>query len=296
MNLLASLGDGLLAWLAHGLLDASWWQIVLFTLVTTHITIAGVTIFLHRAQAHRALDLHAIPSHFFRFWLWLGTGQETKEWVAVHRKHHAKCETEEDPHSPQTRGIKTVLLTGTELYRVEAKNVETQEKYGRGTPDDWLERNLYTRYSWQGVGVMLAIDLMLFGAVKLKYIALIYVVIDLISVRQGVNSGGHIAHLGGALYGFLAARQLQKGRDWSLGFVSSLERIGNWFNFSRRGRLRVEKRGRGKVHVMQDDAYAASKRERQAGIDSILDKISRSGYDSLSKEEKDILFRASNEK
>ncbi len=165
MNLLASLGDGLVAWLAHGLLDASWWQIVLFTLVTTHITIAGVTIFLHRAQAHRALDLHAIPSHFFRFWLWLGTGQETKEWVAVHRKHHAKCETIEDPHSPQTRGIKTVLLRGTELYRVEAKNVETQEKYGRGTPDDWLERNLYARYSWQGVGVMLAIDLMLFGAV-----------------------------------------------------------------------------------------------------------------------------------
>ncbi|MEQ1804762.1 MAG: fatty acid desaturase [Burkholderiaceae bacterium] len=165
MNLLASLGDGLLAWLAYGLVDANWWQVALFTLVTTHITIAGVTIFLHRAQAHKALDLHAIPSHFFRFWLWLGTGQETKEWVAVHRKHHAKCETTEDPHSPQTRGIKTVLLTGTELYRIEAKNVETQEKYGRGTPDDWLERNLYTRYSWQGVGVMLAIDLMLFGAV-----------------------------------------------------------------------------------------------------------------------------------
>jgi len=165
MNLLASLGDALVAWLAQGLLDASGWQIVAFTLITTHITISGVTIFLHRAQAHRALDLHPIPAHFFRFWLWLGTGQETKEWVAVHRKHHAKCETEEDPHSPQTRGIKTVLLRGAELYRVEAKNIETQEKYGRGTPDDWLERNLYIPYSWQGVGVMLAIDLMLFGAI-----------------------------------------------------------------------------------------------------------------------------------
>ena len=165
MNLLASLGDALVAWLAHGLLDASGWQIVAFTLITTHITISSVTIFLHRAQAHRALDLHPIPAHCFRFWLWLGTGQETKEWVAVHRKHHAKCETDEDPHSPQTRGIKSVLLRGTELYRVEAKNVETQEKYGRGTPDDWLERNLYVRYSWQGVGVMLAIDLMLFGAI-----------------------------------------------------------------------------------------------------------------------------------
>ena len=99
-------------WLANGLWDLSWWQIVLYTLVTTHITIAGVTIFLHRAQAHRALDLHAIPSHFFRFWLWLGTGMVTKEWVAIHRKHHAKCETQEDPHSPQTRGIETVLLAG----------------------------------------------------------------------------------------------------------------------------------------------------------------------------------------
>ena len=165
MNLLASLGDGLLTWLAHGMLDANWWQIVLFALVTTHITIASVTIFLHRAQAHRALDLHPLPSHFFRLWLWLSTGQETKQWVAVHRKHHARCETYDDPHSPQTHGIRTVLLRGTELYRSEARNVETQEKFGHGTPNDWLERNLYIRYSWQGVGVMLAIDLMLFGAI-----------------------------------------------------------------------------------------------------------------------------------
>ena len=165
MDLLSTLGDGLLAWLAHGVLDATWWQVVLFAVVATHLTIASVTIFLHRAQAHRALDLHPLPAHFFRLWLWLTTGQETKQWVAVHRKHHAKCETEEDPHSPQTRGIRTVLLRGTELYRVEARNLETQQKYGHGTPDDWLERNLYSRYSWQGVGVMLAVDLMLFGAV-----------------------------------------------------------------------------------------------------------------------------------
>ena len=133
--------------------------------MVTHITIAAVTIFLHRAQAHRALDLHPIPSHFFRFWLWLTTGMVTKEWVAIHRKHHAKCETDEDPHSPQTRGIKKVLLTGGELYRAEAKNQETLAKYGHGTPDDWIERNLYTRYSWQGVGLMLIIDLLLFGAI-----------------------------------------------------------------------------------------------------------------------------------
>jgi stearoyl-CoA desaturase (delta-9 desaturase) len=151
--------------LARGLLDLSWWQIVLYTLVTTHITIASVTLFLHRSQAHRALELGPIPSHFFRFWLWLGTGMVTREWVAIHRKHHAKCETEDDPHSPQTRGIDTVLWRGAELYRTEAKNQETLAKYSHGTPNDWIERNLYTRFSWQGVGLMLIINLMLFGAI-----------------------------------------------------------------------------------------------------------------------------------
>src|ERR1700712_393297 len=165
MDVLQMVFDGFVNWLAHGLLDATWWQLVLIALVFTHITIAAVTIFLHRSQSHRALELHAIPSHFFRLWLWLTTGMVTKEFVAIHRKHHAKCETEEDPHSPQTRGIKTVLLTGVELYRAESKVKETMVKYGTGTPNDWIERNLYTRYSWQGVGVMLLIDLMLFGAI-----------------------------------------------------------------------------------------------------------------------------------
>ena len=164
MDVLNAVTEALVDWLAHGFSGFSAWQIVLYTLVTTHVTIAAVTIFLHRAQAHRALDLHAIPSHFFRLWLWLGTGMETKAWVAIHRKHHAKCETVDDPHSPQTRGIKTVLLTGAELYRAEAKNGETMGKFGHGTPDDWLERNLYSRYGWQGVGLMLLINLWLFGA------------------------------------------------------------------------------------------------------------------------------------
>ena len=110
-----------------------------------------MTIYLHRHQAHRALELHALPSHFFRFWLWLTTGQVTKEWAAIHRKHHAKCDTEEDPHSPVTRGIKKVFFEGAELYRAESKNQETLDKYGHGTPDDWIERNVYTKYSWQGV-------------------------------------------------------------------------------------------------------------------------------------------------
>ena len=159
--------DAALDWLAHGLIAASWWQIVLYTLVTTHITIASVTIYLHRHQAHRAMDLHAIPSHFFRFWLWLGTGQVTKEWVSIHRKHHAKCETIEDPHSPQAHGIKKVFWQGAELYRAESKNKETMVKFGHGTPSDWIERNLYTRYSWQGVGLMMIINLALFGAAGL---------------------------------------------------------------------------------------------------------------------------------
>ena len=164
MDFLPAVLDATIDWLAHGFSGFSVWEVVLYTLVTTHITIAAVTIFLHRAQAHRALDLHAIPSHFFRLWLWLGTGMETKAWVAIHRKHHAKCETPDDPHSPQTRGIKTVLLQGAELYRAEAKNGETRSKFGHGTPDDWLERNLYSRFGWQGVGLMLVINLVLFGA------------------------------------------------------------------------------------------------------------------------------------
>ncbi|CAN7145576.1 DesA family fatty acid desaturase [Polaromonas sp. LjRoot131] len=159
--------DAALDWLANGLLAASWWQIVLYALVTTHITIASVTIYLHRHQAHRAMDLHAIPSHFFRFWLWLGTGQVTKEWVSIHRKHHAKCETLEDPHSPQAHGIKKVFWEGAELYRAESKNKETMTKYGHGTPNDWMERNVYSRYSWQGVGLMMIIDLAFFGAAGL---------------------------------------------------------------------------------------------------------------------------------
>ncbi len=150
---------------AVGLIDLPWWGYIVVALALTHVTIASVTIFLHRAQAHRGLDLHAIPSHFFRFWLWLATGQVTKEWVAIHRKHHAKCETAEDPHSPMVYGLKKVVTQGAELYRVESKRPETMEKYGLGTPDDWIERNVYSKFSWQGVGLMLVIDLALFGPI-----------------------------------------------------------------------------------------------------------------------------------
>ena len=149
------------------LFELSWWGYALVTLSLTHMTIASVTIFLHRHQAHRALELHPIASHCFRFWLWLTTGIITKEWVAIHRKHHAKCETIEDPHSPQFYGIGTVLFKGAKLYRIEARNTATLKKYGHGTPDDWLERNLYSKHDTLGIGIMLAIDIFLFGPIGL---------------------------------------------------------------------------------------------------------------------------------
>jgi stearoyl-CoA desaturase (delta-9 desaturase) len=155
--------DAAVDFLINGVTHLTGWQVFIYTMIVTHITIVSVTIYLHRHQAHRALQLHPIISHFFRFWLWMTTGQVTKEWASIHRKHHAKCETAEDPHSPVTRGIKKVLFEGAELYRAESKVLETMEKYGHGTPDDWMERNVYTKYSWQGVQSLLVINILLFG-------------------------------------------------------------------------------------------------------------------------------------
>ena len=159
--------ESVISFLTNGITNASWWQIVLYTLVTTHITIAGVTIYLHRCQAHRGLDLHPIVSHFFRFWLWIGTGMLTKEWVAIHRKHHARCEREGDPHSPMVYGINRVMFRGAELYRTESNNAETMARFGHGTPDDWMERNVYSRHSVLGVASMLILDVALFGVLGL---------------------------------------------------------------------------------------------------------------------------------
>jgi stearoyl-CoA desaturase (delta-9 desaturase) len=160
---LAALTD----WLAGGLLQLAWWQVLLVGLVLTHITIVSVTLYLHRHSAHRALELHPAVQHFFRFWLWMTTGMTTKAWTAIHRKHHAKCEQAEDPHSPQVRGLRTVMWQGAELYRAEAKNPDTLARYGHGTPDDWLERHLYDRHSVLGVSLMLILDVLLFGALGL---------------------------------------------------------------------------------------------------------------------------------
>lgn len=149
----------------YGLLDLSAWQLVAVTLLMTHVTIVSVTIYLHRYSAHRALELNAGLKHFFRFWLWLTTAQNTREWTAIHRKHHAKCETPDDPHSPVHKGLGTVLRKGAELYREEARNEETLRIYGKNCPDDWIERNLYTRYKLGGIALMAVIDLLLFGTI-----------------------------------------------------------------------------------------------------------------------------------
>lgn len=173
-----------------GLIDLPWWGYIVVALGFTHITIAAVTIYLHRGQAHRALDLHPVVSHFFRFWLWMTTGMETKQWVAVHRKHHARCETAEDPHSPQIVGINKVLLEGVELYRQETRNPETLDKFGSGTPDDWLERNLYIRHSALGIGLMLVINVVLFGPLGLTIWAVQMAWIP-ITAAGIINGAGH---------------------------------------------------------------------------------------------------------
>ncbi|OAJ33359.1 DesA family fatty acid desaturase [Piscirickettsia salmonis] len=148
----------------YGLLNLPWWGYIIAVLLLTHVTIVAVTVFLHRHQAHRALDLHPVVSHFFRFWLWLTTGMVTKEWVAVHRKHHAHCETEQDPHSPRTYGIKTVLWEGADLYRHAVQTQpEMMEKFGHATPNDALERHLYSRFRYLGIIIMLILDIVLLG-------------------------------------------------------------------------------------------------------------------------------------
>jgi len=179
----------LLEWVSSGVLDWSGWGIFWYLIIMTHITIASVTIYLHRHQAHRALDLHPAVSHFFRFWLWLTTGMVTKEWAAIHRKHHAKCETVDDPHSPQVLGIHTVMWRGADLYKLEVKNQETMDKFGHGTPDDWVEHHIYSYYRWQGVGLMMVINLLLFGAIGgfIWAIQMIWIPITAAGIINGIG-------------------------------------------------------------------------------------------------------------
>jgi len=154
-----------LSWLTEGLSHFGWLGIGVYFLIVTQLTIFAVTLYLHRSQAHRAVDFHPVLAHFFRFWSWLTTSMITKEWAAIHRKHHAKCETEEDPHSPQIRGIRKVMWQGVELYREARADRESIEKYGKGCPDDWIERNLYTRHHMLGPTIMLFINVAMFGVI-----------------------------------------------------------------------------------------------------------------------------------
>jgi len=174
----------------NGILELPLWGVVIATLIMTHITIIAVTVFLHRHQAHRALELYPLISHFFRFWLWLTTGMVTKEWVAVHRKHHAACETIGDPHSPQILGIHRVLWQGAELYQQAFDNSEIVEKYGQNTPNDWIERSIYTPHHLLGIGLMLLIDLILFGLIGLTVWAVQMIWIPFFAAGV-VNGIGH---------------------------------------------------------------------------------------------------------
>lgn len=174
----------------NGLINLPWWGYILVTLVLTHITIASVTIYLHRHQAHRALELHPIVSHFFRFWLWYTTGMGTKEWVAVHRKHHAKVETEEDPHSPVVHGINKVLWDGLELYRSETANQETLDQYGHETPDDWIERKLYSKFTFLGIVCLFIINFTLFGVLGISISAIQMAWIPFFAAGV-INGAGH---------------------------------------------------------------------------------------------------------
>ena len=173
-----------------GVFQLSLWDFIAVVLGITHITIASVTIYLHRHSAHRGLDLHPVVSHFFHFWLWLTTGMETKQWTAVHRKHHARCETPEDPHSPQVLGINKVLFEGADLYKREAVNAETLEKFGQGTPDDWIERHLYTGHSVAGIALMLIIDFILFGFIGITIWAIQMMWIPIFAAGI-INGVGH---------------------------------------------------------------------------------------------------------
>ncbi len=181
---------GVVDWLGNGLWGLSAWGIVAYVLVVTHITIVTVTVYLHRYSAHRSIELHPVLQHFFRFWSWFTTGMITRQWTAIHRKHHAATETEEDPHSPRVRGIREILWRGTEAYRVAARDAEMLERYGSGCPDDWLERNLYSKHEMLGVGTLLVMNVALFGLVGISVWAVQMLWIPVLGAGV-INGVGH---------------------------------------------------------------------------------------------------------
>ncbi len=174
----------------YGLLNLSFWGYVIVILVMTHVTVVSITLYLHRSATHRALELHPIMQHFFRFWLWISTGANTKEWVSVHRKHHATCETESDPHSPQIYGLKKVVTQGYELYHKEALNAETLQRYGQDTPDDWMERHVYFAHPVLGISLMFVLDLIFFGVPGITVWALQMMAMPFLAAGM-INGVGH---------------------------------------------------------------------------------------------------------
>jgi stearoyl-CoA desaturase (delta-9 desaturase) len=174
----------------YGVLGLGFWGYVIATAIFLQITIMCVTVYLHRDATHRSVDLHPALRHFARFWIWFTAAMLTREWVAVHRKHHAKCETPEDPHSPVIYGLKRILLEGAELYQVQARNPETLEKYGRGAPDDWVERNIYTKYRNLGIVGLIVLDLVLFGIPGIIIIAVQMLAMPLLAAGV-INGIGH---------------------------------------------------------------------------------------------------------
>jgi len=174
----------------YGILNLSFWGYVLASFLMVQFTFMGVTLYLHRDATHRSLDLHPVLRHIFRFWLWLSSGIVTREWVAVHRKHHARCETAEDPHSPVIFGLKKVLLEGAELYQAVARSPDLHAKFGRGTPDDWMERNVYARHRNKGIVLMVLADLLLFGVPGIIIIAVQMLAMPLMAAGV-INGIGH---------------------------------------------------------------------------------------------------------
>lgn len=174
----------------YGFLNLNFWGYVLVTFLMVQLTFMGVTLYLHRDATHRSLDLHPALRHIFRFWLWMSSGIVTREWVAVHRKHHARCETPDDPHSPVIFGLKKVLLEGAELYQVAARDPEVVEKFGRGAPNDWMERNVYGKYRNMGILLMVIVDMLLFGVPGIIVIAVQMLANPLLAAGV-VNGVGH---------------------------------------------------------------------------------------------------------
>lgn len=177
-------------WLTQGLVNNEWPMLLLYFAIMAQLTIFSVTIYLHRCQAHRGVELHPLVSHPMRMWLWLTTAMVTKEWVAIHRKHHAKCETEEDPHSPQVYGIGKVVFQGVQLYQIASDDKAIIDKYGAGCPNDWVERRLYSWMPGLGPTLLLIAEVAAFGVIGISFWALQMLVIPVLAAGV-VNGLGH---------------------------------------------------------------------------------------------------------